>query len=453
MNGSINWLHVPSMAMGYGRAGVCLAEEFRRLGLDVYDHLPTPDEIDGRSFAHLNSGRSGGIAPVVCWQSVPTHATGWYDQQYPVIASMWEASKLPPSFRETLHNFAQVIVPSTQNLELFSQYHPNVSYVPLGVDPALWHPENRPGLGAYFNFLVAGSGPRKGTDLVHRAFQKLWPTSGSWGSGPIPQLIMKNPRGEKFYGERVQMITGRLTDADEIALYATAHCYVQPSRGEGFGLQPLQAIAQGCPTILTDAHGHASFAHLGFSISAKPTPSAYFIYGDAGDWWEPDFDELCDQMRWVYDNYNEAAMAAEVWGYRAIEEFTWARTAQGMVDAIGPERFEMPMKGPYTWFKPDAQMFKVVTNQDWNCDIADASYHFRRGAEAWVPADVKRVLFEANILDPACLTGDDNGLLPIEVHRLPDYIERHSYCPTCGRHQATGERRSDLIYSRSTQCG
>lgn len=446
MNGSINWLHVPSMAMGYGRAGVCLAAELRNLGLDVYDHLPTPDEIDGRTMAHLNSGRQAGIAPVVCWQSVPTHATGWYADQYPVIATMWEATQLPPSFRETLHNFAQIVVPSKQNLELFSQYHPNVSYVPLGVDPKMWHPENRPGLGTFFNFLVAGSGPRKGTDLVHRAFQALWPTAGSWGSGPIPQLIMKNPRGERFYGERIQMVTGRLTDAEEIALYASAHCYVQPSRGEGFGLQPLQAIAQGCPTILTNAHGHASFAHLGFGISASLAPSAYFIYGDAGEWWEPDFDELCDQMRWVYDNYNEAAMAAEAWGYQAVEEFTWARTAQGMVDAIGPGRFQAALPSPHHWFKPDTQMFKVITNQDWNCDIADASYHFRRGAEAWVPADVKRVLFEAQILDPACLTGDGAGLLPVEVHRLPDYIERHSHCPTCGRHQETGERRSDRVY-------
>jgi glycosyltransferase involved in cell wall biosynthesis len=446
MNGAINFLHVPSTAIGYGRAGVHIAEELRRLGLDVYDHLPTPDEIDSRTFDHLNSGRHGGLAPVVCWQSVPTHATGWYDFQYPVIATMFETTVLPPAFRETLHNFARVIVPSRQNEELFSRYHPAVSYVPLGVDPARWHPENRPAANAVFNFLVAGSGPRKGTDLVHRAFMALWPIHGSWGSGPVPQLIMKNPRGEKFYGERVQMITGRLSDDEETALYASAHCYVQPSRGEGFGLQPLQAIAQGCPTILTAAHGHEAFAHLGYPVSATLSEAAYFIYGDAGDWWEPSFDELCDQMRWVYDHYTEAALFAEGSAQRVAGEFTWARTAQRLVDAIGAERFTAPVPERKVWFKPDAKLFEVVTVRDWHCDIANSSYHFRKGVAGWVPADVKRILFETEILDPCCMVGDDVGLLPHQVERIPDYVDMHSWCPTCGRHQETGQRRADAIF-------
>lgn len=451
MNGSINWLRVNTMAIGYGRAGMMIGRELERLGLDVYTHLPPPDELDDRSFAHLNSGERGGIAPVVAWCSVPTHATGWYEGQYPVIFTMWEATILPPSFRETIHNFAQVVVPSRQNQELFGAYHDNVSYVPLGVDPDRWHPEVRPGLGAHFNFFCSGSGPRKGVDLVHKAFLKLWPGPKSWGSGPIPQLILKNLRGEKFYGERIQMVTGRISEDDETALYRTAHCYVQPSRGEGFGLQPLQAIAQGCPTILTDAHGHEAFAHLGFPVSAKPAPSGYFIYGHAGDWWEPDFDELCDQMRWVYDHYEEAALAALGWGEKAITEFTWANTARTLVDTIGPDRFAPHLPGPYRWFKPDIQMFKVVTNREWNCDVANLSYHFRRGDEAWVPADVKRILFEAGLLDPVCLQGDDLGLLAIDVDRIPDYIDRHSYCPTCGRHQQSGERRSDMIYEGMTR--
>ena len=43
------------------------------------------------------------------------------------------------------------------------------------------------------------------------------------------------------------------TSDQEVDLFAEAHCYLAPSKGEGWGLCPHQAIAQGCPTVLTDA--------------------------------------------------------------------------------------------------------------------------------------------------------------------------------------------------------
>src|SRR5205807_7448785 len=113
-------------------------------------------------------------------------------------------------------------------------------------------------------------------------FRALWGKDGSWPSDmPIPRLVMKNPKAENFYGDRVLMVTGRMSNQAEIDLYQNAHCYLQPSRGEGFGLQPLQALACGIPTILTDAHGHKDFAHLGLGLSSKMAKADYFIYGDA----------------------------------------------------------------------------------------------------------------------------------------------------------------------------
>ncbi len=138
---------------------------------------------------------------------------------------------------------------------------------------------------------------------------------------------------------RIMQMNGKLPPEEEIALYEMAHCYLQPSRGEGFGLQPLQAIAQGIPTILTDAHGHASFSHLGWGIGSKPVKAAYFIYGDAGEWWEPDLDDLCDRMRWMYDNWTEATITAAYASDVVAEQFTWKHTAEkfiGMFDDLAP---------------------------------------------------------------------------------------------------------------------
>lgn len=452
------YVHDPdgSGSIGYARMGIHFARHMRDKGVTVYDHLPEP-EADP-AMAHLNDGRQSGIANVVLWASVPTHARGWWKGQSPRIQTMWESTVLPESFRENLHEFDQVIVPSLQNVELFSQYHDNVVYVPLGVDPERWHYVERPTPERYFRFLIGGSGPRKGTDLAHRAFRKVfktWPTDG-----PVPQLILKNPRGEEFYGDGIEMVTGKLSPQAETDLYASAHCYLQPSRGEGFGLQPLQAMAQGIPTILTNAHGHESFAHLGHGLSTALSQSAYFIYGDAGEWWEPNFDELCDWMLYVYNHYERCLGKAKRSAEVIAQEWTWERATEKLLTVLGDD-IAMPYSGDHTWKTPVSKRYLTVLNRDWTADIAGTMYFFEKGKEYWEQADVKRILFENELLDPRCvtkptafvrtpegspnLTVDDTGLTEEQVRKIPNYTAAHSHCPTCGHRLNSGLTRADEI--------
>lgn len=445
----LNLLYVHGPEIGYGRYGTFLAQELEKMAVDVYDDLPIADEIMlSDSDEKVNAGRRTGIANTVCWISVPTHARGWWQGQRPVISTMWEANRLPPSFRENLHEFAQVIVPSRQNVELFSQYHDNVAYVPLGIDPDRWHYTQRKPASIFFDFLIGGSGPRKGTMLAHDAFVKVF-GDDHWehGTGLIPRLIMKSPKGqEPIDHPRVLMRTGRLTADEEVALYEDAHCYLQPSRGEGFGLQPLQAIAQGIPTILTDAHGHEAFAGLGLPIGSSMVPADYFIYGDAGEWWEPDFDELCDRMRWVYDNYAEALAAAETSAAVVAEQFTWRRCAENFVAAIGEEHLT-PYAGSGDWYVPTAHLFEVVLNRDWIADIAGRTYQFTKGVSYYEPADVKRIMFDADLLDPVCLQGEDSGLHPRQLAEVPDYSASHSHCSHCGQRLGSQPTYADDLFA------
>jgi glycosyltransferase involved in cell wall biosynthesis len=441
---NLNYVH--GAEIGYGRYGVELAKALTNLGVDVYDHLPAPEDGPPRwgDQDHLNTLYSK-VCNVVCWISVPTHATGWWKGQVPIMSTMWEATRLPESFRETMHEFETMIVPSIQNLELFSKFHDNVKLVPLGVDPERWHYQERQKPGQFFDFLIAGSGPRKGTDLAHLAFRKLWGKAGSWGTGPIPRLVMKNPRGEYFHGERIEVVGGRISAEAEVDLYARAHCYLQPSRGEGFGLQPLQALAQGCPTILTDAHGHEIFAHLGYGLSTSMSPSAYFIYGDAGEWWEPSFSQLCEYMEFVYHNYPAACAEAKESAEFIAKTFTWKNTAEKFIEAIGKEALDLPGPTAVDWYLPVQQRYFVQTVKDWACDIAGTHYQFKREQKYYVWADVKRILYEAELLDPVCLSGDDPGLAPAQLERLPDYSADHSACALCGQ-LLGGPTRADAIF-------
>ena len=428
---SLQMLYVHSTSIGYARLGVKLADALQRDGIKVVDHLD-PDDRDPH---HL-----------VCWVSTPSHATGWFDGQHKVILTMWESQTIPEAFREGLHNFDQVLVPSEQNLELFSRYHPNVAKIPLGIDTREWAYRPRKAPTTDFRFLIGGSGARKGQDLAYKAFRKVFAT---WPSDmPRPVLQFKSPRPVEYVGERIEVIGGRISDEAERDLYGAAHCYLQPSRGEGWGLQPLQAIAQGLPTILTDAHGQAEFAHLGMGISAALVPADYFMYGDAGEWWEPSLDELCERMEWVYHHYDQAVEQARFSSAVAHRDFSWEKVADRFVNAIGPAHFRLPYEGSGVWTKPDIKRYLVRVNKPWRAEIAGAHFQFTPGVDTWEVADVKRLLFEAGVLDPSCVTVNpaDAPLTEIEtgltVSQLADfgaYSASQSYCHACHQKLNSGE--------------
>jgi glycosyltransferase involved in cell wall biosynthesis len=444
MQPEISLQYVDAPAIGYGRLGTSLARELDRMGVNVWTGLESPHPRD----TELNAGRPAKRTNALAYISVPSHCRGYWKGQHATIFTMYETQRLPESFRDNLDAFDLVVVPSHQNAEMFGRYHDNVVMVPLGVDPEVWHYEKRPVVEDHFRFLIAGSGPRKGTDLAYAAFRKLWPSEGSWGSGPVPTLVMKNPRRDNFSGPRVEIIGGKIPAAQEVDLYATAHCFLAPSRGEGFGLQPLQAIAQGCPTILTGAHGHDSFAHLGLPVPADSSKAAaYFLHGDAGNWWEPDLDALCDRMKWVYDHYQEATADAQHSAWEAGRHFTWAQTATRFVDAIGRDRLEAPYSGPGEWVEPAQRRYRVVTARNWTCDVAGQTYRFEKGREYHETADLKRILWECGVLDPACVdpAGDDHGLTPEQVAAFGDYSAAHAYCHFCGQRLGSAPTRADDI--------
>lgn len=109
---------------------------------------------------------------------------------------------------------------------------------------------------------------------------------------------------------------GYVDDDDLAALYDGALCLVFPSRTEGFGIPPLEAMARGCPVISSDA---ASLVEVG---------------GDAVIYVAPD-----DGARWreaiigLSANADlRAAMAAK--GRRRAELFSWKRSARLYLDEM-----------------------------------------------------------------------------------------------------------------------
>ncbi|HEU5152453.1 MAG TPA: glycosyltransferase family 1 protein [Iamia sp.] len=104
---------------------------------------------------------------------------------------------------------------------------------------------------------VGGVGPRKHLDLLVEALRRLPPAPAADG----PELLVVGPPGPggdpvaealAGLGARVRL-GGFVPGADLPALMAGARAVVHPSRHEGFGLVPLEAMAAGAPVLAGEA--------------------------------------------------------------------------------------------------------------------------------------------------------------------------------------------------------
>ena len=402
---------------GYGRFGFETAKALKGLGVELAGDIGN-EESDVE------------LAHEALWLSTPPHVRGWYEEQHATIFTMWESTEIPPGFRENLHNFDRVIVPSLQNKELYERFHDDVRYVPLGVDPLVWSPTRRPPVNRDFIFITGGFGPRKGADQVRRAFLRVFPDGhGDGPLAPVPKLIIRARDAEP--GPGIVPISSGVSAQGEIDLYASAHCFVSGSKGEGWGLMPCQALASGLPTILGNAHGHAAFAHHGIplDVHSYKCDGATF-WGDGGEWWEPDFDQMCEAMYDVYHNYAQYEQQAMENAYHVGAEFNWERTAEGIIFNLADHIFEPPPT-THVWRGAEPKLFHIRVNKACTFVINGKKFHFEPGQDYWEAADLKRQMIANGHLDLSVWDPNDLGLEDGDVRR--QFYARNAMCPTCNQ--------------------
>ena len=199
-----------------------------------------------------------------------------------------------------------------------------VHVVPLGVDER-FHPgsvaarttaRQRLGLPERFGLFLSTRDLRKNLGVVLAA----WPTV--WRACRLPLVIAgRAPRqGSRVFvdwfrdldpsSESWLHIIGPVDEGDKPDLYRAADVFVFPSRYEGFGLDPLEAMASGVPVV---------------AANATSLPE---VVGDAGHLLPPD-----DPAAWaeaVTDlavNVGKANDLRER-GLTRAATFTWGRTAE-----------------------------------------------------------------------------------------------------------------------------
>jgi len=233
-----------------------------------------------------------------------------------------------------------LIVPCGHNAEVFrlAGVKVPIEVVPLGVNPEEYQYIDRPDRDTYTFFMYGTLTLRKNVGAVFSAFASLFRDK------PDAKLLLKTQSGTLGHVEYVGM--GDITVMDALwtperlrKALAQADCFVFPSRGEGFGLPPLEAMATGLPTIIGNNTGMADYANPKYNL-AIPTrtlsPAQRYPnkWGYVGNWYEPDFQTLKKYMLWCYENREEARQM----GIRASDwvrdEWTYDKSAKKLVEVI-----------------------------------------------------------------------------------------------------------------------
>lgn len=268
--------------------------------------------------------------------------------------TMFETDRLPEGWASALNTLDEVWVPSRFNRETFAAagvMGSKLHVVPGCIDATPYaqaHPMTLPGSGYAFLSVFQWI-ERKGYDVLLDAWAKAFkPTD------PVRLVLRCHPFGdappveeqlEAFLSLRglrrrdlapIHVLDSFLPDAEMPSLFAACDCFVLPSRGEGWGLPYLEAMASAKPVIGTAWSAQTEFLttdnswllspHAPVPVTMTENGKATFL-DPSHRWADPDPTELARLLRHAFDHQEEGRAK----GLRGSEDarslWTPARTA------------------------------------------------------------------------------------------------------------------------------
>jgi glycosyltransferase involved in cell wall biosynthesis len=284
--------------------------------------------------------------------------------RHKIIIFNYEFDILPKSFVDILNSEADLILPSSVFTHtLFANSgvaKEKMEILPHGYDPRMFHPDFPPLkvkniAPDKFKFLIVASPHwRKGHDILLTAYLEefkhdedvvlLIKTAMLSNEKISHQHVNFNalfnelkPRHANPWPD-IKMIGHKM---DYLApLYTLADALVLPSRGEGFSLTPLEAVACKLPVITTRFGGQMDYLTnqnsylIDYQMKKAPKEMQYFTFNPNARMAEPDVNHLRKLMRQVKNDHDTAKQKAELAYKQCAESLTWPRVAETLLSMI-----------------------------------------------------------------------------------------------------------------------
>jgi glycosyltransferase involved in cell wall biosynthesis len=274
-----------------------------------------------------------------------------YYNEPSIAYTVWESTKLYSKFFARLNDFQEVWVPSKWQKDCMVDQgfdHSKIQIVPAGVEDDVFFPENISFDEYYsdgrFKFIVFGRWCfRKSTKELIQTFLKTFNKNEpvdiiiSVDNGHPDDKLKSTEERLKFYNlddPRVKIIHNA-TRKNYIKFIKKGHVFLSCSRGEGWNLPLIEAMAAGTPSIYSNCSGQTEFA-TGKGHPINTVGMTESIMGDGGEYYEPDFEQLSSVMRDVYENYSTYKQKAMEESVDIRNRFSWKKIGE-----IGAEKVKI----------------------------------------------------------------------------------------------------------------
>lgn len=243
---------------------------------------------------------------------------------YRIGLTMYESDdplKNNPQWKHDCAEVDMLIVPCEYCKGVFEQFvHVPVKVAALAINPAYFVGQKREPSDT-FTFVMYGTlSGRKAPLETLTAFKNAFPQD----KYPDARIVFKTRLQYFGWGEnqlpdpdpdtRISIVNGDWYTPQMLEWLLQADAMVYPSKGEGYGMPPREAIATGLPTILGNHTGHEAICDDRY---VWPIPVARIENSPlGGNWHIPDWDYMIDVMRWMYNNREETyqrGFDASVW--------------------------------------------------------------------------------------------------------------------------------------------
>lgn len=227
-----------------------------------------------------------------------------------VIYTMFESTSIDPAWVPYLKMADKVFVPSHFCKDAFATRGIESDVIPLGYNTDNFYYEEKKDDGIFTFTMYNAFDMRKGWDLAFGAFVE------EFKKQPDVRLVLKSvqrkipfPIMRSEYPNVEVILESVGQDKLRELLYRT-DCFVFPSRGEGFGLTPLEALACGTTAIIPNGSGMSEYFDDRYFIELKTEglrPPIYenFDLSIVGEMVEPSKRDLRKKMRWAYEHREE----------------------------------------------------------------------------------------------------------------------------------------------------
>jgi glycosyltransferase involved in cell wall biosynthesis len=324
---------------GYGSIAEYLVLGLDREGAGV--HLASrPVALDGLSpeFLRIVGDSTGEVdGPVLLYDWPRASLGSLRDSPELFLNTMWESDRLPADCLPLLDRARAVIVPSRFLVDAFreSGVRSPIEVVPEGIDPAVYHYEERPPRQGLTTLIVGPPYERKNTQEGIAAWK------ATFAGDSDARLVIKSRFGIRNFEPDDPRIT--LVDASE-PTRGIAHWYRRADvllalGSEGFGLPLVEGMATGLPVVALDWGGQADVCEQA-ADSVLAVPAARFrayvdpVVGDCGRLAAPAVEDVAERLRWVKDHRDEAVELGRRASEWAIENRNVWQKAPAVLDVM-----------------------------------------------------------------------------------------------------------------------